>query len=337
MKHFKIFAFFLLAMFVTASTYAFASEPAGVIWWELKADPIVYSADLSRDEILAALEKPKTLILRQGTFPLSGKDESAPGQSLGLDDARVWIRNPDGVISEINPSRDNGTIALNLPSDLNAGELNGRYLVGVHLDAGVIDCDSDSIDERVHLYSNFIVNYHKQDGAKGENPDVFFKDEDKIALEIGPVDARGIGEMPYIKAGYQEALRHCKMKVIYRGRPLANAEVAVLTESGWDKSAKTNSKGLVSITPIENRQREEKCLYVVTHRDMLSGEYHCSSLLMFVLKPPPGWMSKAEGFVFWAVMGTGLFIVYVVWVIYRKKRRDMKIMLEFDGHKIRRE
>ena len=185
MRHFKLFVFVLLTMFMAAGSAAFASEPGRTIWWELKADNLDW-ASLSKEERTAAFEKPKTLILRQGTFPLSGDDESAPGQSLAFDDASVWIRNPDGVVSEINPSPDNGTIALELPSDLNPGELNGRYLVGVHLDAGVMDLDSDGTDERVHFYSKFLVNYRKQDGIKGENPDVFFKDDDKIALEIGP-------------------------------------------------------------------------------------------------------------------------------------------------------
>jgi hypothetical protein len=146
MRHFKVFVFALLAMFVGAGSAAFASEPAQAIWWEFEAQHTDHAAALTMAEMIAALEKPKTLILRQGTFPLSGDDKSAPGQSLALDDVSVWSRNPDGVVSEINPSPNNGTIALELPSDLNPGDLNGRYLVGVHLDAGVMDLDSDGTD-----------------------------------------------------------------------------------------------------------------------------------------------------------------------------------------------
>ena|GEM_PF-3084059 len=266
MRHFKVFVFFLLAMFIGAGSAAFASNPAQVIWWELKADNWDW-ASLSKEERTAAFEKPKTLILRQGTFPFSGDDESAPGQSLTVDNARVWIRNPDGVVSEMNPSRDDGTIALELLSNLNPGELNGRYLVGIHLDAGVMDIDSDGTDERVHFYSKCLVNYHKPDGIKGENPDMFFKDEDKIALEIGPVITKSIfkkagcphadaiksskgSKVGYVRdGGNQSPLKEHKMKVFYEGRPLTNAEVVILSKSGWKKTVMTDSEGVISITP----------------------------------------------------------------------------------------
>jgi hypothetical protein len=267
MRHFKVFVFILLAMFMVAGSAAFASEQAQVIWWELEAQHTDHDATSSRAEIAAFFQKPKTLILRQGTFPLSGDDENALGQSLTVDNARVWIRNPDGVVSEMNPSRDDGTIALELPSDLNPGELNGRYLVGIHLDAGVMDLDSDGTDERVHFYSKFLVNYHKPDGIKGENPNMFFKDEDKIALEIGPVITKSIfkkagcphadaiksskgSKVGYVRdGGNQSPLKEHKMKVFYEGRPLADAEVVILSESGWKKTVMTDSEGVISITP----------------------------------------------------------------------------------------
>lgn len=267
MRHFKIFVFTLLAMFIGAGSAAFASHPVQVIWWELEAQHTDHAAALTMAEMIAAFEKPKTLILRQGTFPPSGDDKSAPGQSLSLDDASVWIRNPDGVVSAINPSRDNGTITLNLPSDLNAGELNGRYLVGVHLNAGVMDLDSDGTDEKVHFYSKFLVNYRKKDGIKGENPDVFFKYDDKIALEIGPFfpksmfkkagcpHADAIKGSKGSKVGYvsdgcnQSSLKEHQIKVLYKGRPLINANVIILSKTGWKKTLVTDSEGAISITP----------------------------------------------------------------------------------------
>jgi hypothetical protein len=243
MKHFKVFAFALLTMLMVAGSAAFASHPAQVIWWELEAQHTDHAAALTMAEMIAAFERPKTLILRQGTFPPSGDDKSAPGQSLAFDDASVWIRNPDGVVSAINPSRDNGTITLNLPSDLNAGELNGRYLVGVHL------------------------NYRKKDGIKGENPDVFFKYDDKIALEIGPFFPKSMfkkagcphadaikgskgSKVGYVSdGGNQSSLKEYKMKVLYKGRPLVNADVIILSKTGWKKTLVTDSEGAISITP----------------------------------------------------------------------------------------
>jgi hypothetical protein len=228
-------------------------------------------------------------------------------------------------------------VVLDFPTELNPAKSNGLYLVGIYMDAGVKDIDLDGTDKTVHYYAKYLIYHRKDGGIQGDRPDVFFKDPDKIALEIGPLNASGIGEIPFRKAGCQEALKEYKMKVFYKGRPLPNAEVAVLTEGGWERREKTDSNGIVSITPVESKEKENKFLYVVTHKDLSNAQYYCSSLMMYVLKPPPGWMSKAEGFVFWAVGGVGLFVVYVGWRIHRRKKRDRKTMLEFEKHKIRRD
>ncbi|RZB33432.1 MAG: hypothetical protein SRB2_03985 [Desulfobacteraceae bacterium Eth-SRB2] len=272
MRHFKVFVFILLALFMVAGSAAFASKPAQVIWWELEAEHTDHGAILSTAEMLASLERPKKLILRQGKFSVSTHEERS-GQSFTVDNARVWIRDPDGVVSEVNLSPDNGTIALNLPSDLNPGELNGRYLVGIHLDAGIMDIDSDGTDERVHLYSKFLVNYRKQGGAKGENPGMFFNDEDKIALEIGPFFPKSMFKKagcPHADAikgskrskvgfvrdgGNQTPLKEHKMKVFYKGQPLTNTEVVILSKSGWKKTIMTDSDGAISITPPKTLAR----------------------------------------------------------------------------------
>jgi hypothetical protein len=318
----------MLIVLMLAGPVALAAEPGNMVWWDVKSD---------NANTVASLKRPKSLVLRWGKFPHVQQDASLHGQSASLDSARTWIRNPDGIISEANLSPDKEAVVLDFPTKLNPAESNGLYLVGIHINAGVMDIDSDGTDETVHYYAKYLISHRKDGGIQGDRPDVFFKDTDKIALEIGPSDARGMEEWPYMKAGYQEALKKHKIKVFYKGQPLADAEVAVLTEGGWEKREKTNSSGIVSITPVESKEKESKSLYVVTHKDPLTRQYYCSSLMMYVLKPPPGWMSKAEGFVFWAVLGTGLFVVYVGWRIHRRKKRDRKTMLEFERHKIRKD
>ena len=115
-----------------------------------------------------------------------------------------------------------------------------------------MDIDSDGTDERDLIY------HRKDSGIEGDEPDVFFKDPDKIALEIGPLNAPGIAERTYMKAGYQEALKEHKMKVFYKGQPLADTEVAVLTQGCWEKREKTDSSGIVLITPVENEEKGRK-------------------------------------------------------------------------------
>ena len=319
----------LLAMAVIVYSFsARAADSESMIWWELKSD--------SRDS-LTSPGKPKSLVLYWGKFTVAGHDEDIISRAVKSNRAKAWIRSPDGALSEANLSLEKETVVLDFPTKLNLAKFNGLYLVGIHVDAGVKDINLDGTDGTVHYYAKYLIYHQKDDGLKADKPDVFFKDADKIALEIGPSDAPCMGEMPCMKAGCQEALKEHKMKVLYKGGPLADAEVAILTESGWEKRKKTNSNGIFSITPVENKEKENRSLYVVTHKDLSNGQYYCSSLMMYVLKPPPGWMSKAEGFVFWAVMGTGLFVVYVGWRIIRRKRFDRKTMLEFERHKIRRD
>ncbi|MBW1963347.1 MAG: hypothetical protein JRJ04_18055, partial [Deltaproteobacteria bacterium] len=252
MKPFKLFLC-LPAILAAAVPAAFASGPGRVIWWELENSRMDYGSEFSMAKMQAFLERPKRLMLREGRFPNSASSI----RPSALDNAEIWARNPDGIVSELHPSQADESVALDLPSDLNPGKLTGRYLIGIHLDAGVMDFDSDGTDERVHLYSNCLVRYYKQDGIKGENQDIFFKDRNKMALEIGsfkpksvlksagsPVaganikgDRKDIGYMRV--EGSQLPLREYRMKVLYKGGPLANAEVVVLSKTGWKKTLPT--------------------------------------------------------------------------------------------------
>ncbi|MCD6273224.1 MAG: hypothetical protein J7K30_10365 [Deltaproteobacteria bacterium] len=262
MKHFKLLC--LLTLFMAVVSVAFAAKLDRAIWWELESVRMDYGPDVSMADMLSSMERPKTLTLRQGKFPLSGHDKGVFGDLFPVDNASIWIRNPDGEVSKSDIFRKNGAVVLDLPHDLNPGNLTGRYLVGIHLDAGVMDFDSDGTDERVHLYSNYLVRHYKQDGAEGKKQDRFFMDRDKMALEIGPIISKRIlknagcpvssamkrGEkgVGYVRTGgFQMPLKEHKMKVIYKGRPLADAEVAILSKSGWKKTVMTNSEGVLSI------------------------------------------------------------------------------------------
>jgi len=287
MKHF-IMLICLTAMFAAAGSAAYALVPDRAVRWELETTNLDYYYDdtMSRADRIAVLEKPKKLILRQEIFSTSEYDVKKPVLSLTAGSARVWIRNPDGETSEVNLSRDGESepIALNLPSDLNAGDLTGSYLVGVCLDAGTMDFDSDGTDEKVHLYSNYLVRYYKKDGAKGENPDMFFKNPDKIALEIGPYipekifrkragcplprSIRSGSDIGYARGTSQSPLKEQKMKVFYKGKPLADTKVFILSKSGWKKTVTTDFEGVISITlpktlatmmdPAQFRSRHKK-------------------------------------------------------------------------------
>jgi hypothetical protein len=268
MKQFNLFLC-LIVLSMVSGPAAFASEPGRAILWELESTNLDYYYDntISRTDRIAYLEKPRKLILRQEIFPSSGYDEKKNSRSLATGNARVWIRNPDGEISEVTLPWDKKreSVSLNLPSDLNADDVTGNYLVGVHLDAGVLDFDFDGIDEKVHLYSNCLVRYYRKDGTEGKNPDMFFKSPDKVALEIGPYipekifrksagcplpsSIRSGSDMGYVRDVSQSPLKKQQMKVFYKGSPLADAQIFILSKSGWRKTVMTDSEGVISVIP----------------------------------------------------------------------------------------
>jgi len=173
------------------------------------------------------------------------------------------------------------------------------------------------------------VTHYKIGGDKGNAPDVFFNAPDKMVLEIGPVNS-----FPR-----QTPHREYEMKVLYRGQPLANAHVTILTEGGWQKTFSADSQGKFQVTPLQSRFKNkhwEQYLYVVRHYDAVSGEHHWATLPMIVSRPRPEWHSKSGGFMFWTISGTGLIILIVWAAISRKKRRNRAAMVKFENHRIKK-
>jgi hypothetical protein len=100
-------------------------------------------------------------------------------------------------------------------------------------------------------------------------------DDDKIALEIGPffpetksmfkkagcphadaIKGSKRSKLGFVReGGNQTPLKEHKMKVFYKGRPLTNTEVVILSKSGWKKTIMTDSEGAISITPPKTLAR----------------------------------------------------------------------------------
>ena len=324
----KLWIIFLLAIYVPADSPAFAADIAEVFWWELKSP----EAHTNRGQMNVSMEEPKTLLLCWGRFPHKEKEVCIIGKEM-------WIRDPDGIISKADLSLEKGIIALSFPSRLNPAEINGLYLIGAHMVVRSIDIDLDGRGEEVHYYSKYLIYHQNEDSIQGGRQDVFFNDPDKIALEIGPVDTQDMkGEAFWKEVAFQEALKKHSMKVLYKGKPLADADVAVFTEDGWEKRAKTDTNGIFIFIPLQGMQddeRVERCLYAVSFQDPLTGQYHCSSLMTFIKPHHPLYDSKAKGFNLWAILGVSLFLLYVATLIYRKKRRTDKDLAEFERYKIK--
>jgi len=322
----RLWGMFLLFLILPVFSAGFAAAQDGLFWWEGKVSD--RPAAVSR-------KKPARLVLCHGKFPHAGQGGNVTGGTIKLSSVKAWIRSPDGSVSKAGLTHEKETVALDFPSGLNPARLNGIYLVCARMDAGSVDIDSDGRNETVHYYSKYLI-YHQSDGGvRGDKQDVFFKDAEKIPLEIGPLDDPGTEEKAFcVNAGYQEARKKHRMKVLYNEKPLADAKVVILTESGWEKMVKTDAEGTFSILPVEDKEKAERCLYTVAYKDPSTGEYHHSNLSMVITAPPPRWMSMAGGFDFWATIGSGFFIVYMIWTIRRKIKRDKKTMLAFERRRI---
>ncbi|MCD6273345.1 MAG: hypothetical protein J7K30_11025 [Deltaproteobacteria bacterium] len=324
-KAWFLFLFFLILPVFSAG---FAEAHTDLLWWESKAGN--RPAAVSR-------KKPVRLALCRGKFQHVGHDENAIDGAVKPNSVNAWIRSPDGAVSMAGLFEKDETAAFDFPSGLNPAGLNGLYLIGAHMDAKPVDIASDGGNETVHYYAKYLICCNDKESIDGKRPDVFFKDAEKIPLEIGPLDAMDTVEKgSCVKAGCQQARKKHRMKVLYKGLPLAGAKVIMLTESGWKKIVKTDADGIFSILPVEDKEKAERCLYAVTYKNPSTGEYHCSSLTMLVTAPPPLWMSRAKSFDFWAVIGSGIFILYVIWKIYRKIKQDKKTMFAFENRRIRR-
>ena len=120
------FIFFFL-LFLADGAAASAAAPSEVIWWEFKG------------------KKARSVSLCRGEFP-SAEGEKTISRSTIIDNSRAWIKSPDGSILPAGLYLKKDIMRLDLPV-----KPGGLYIVGLHLDAGVMDFDSDGARERVHF------------------------------------------------------------------------------------------------------------------------------------------------------------------------------------------
>jgi hypothetical protein len=340
---------FLCIFFLSLSVPSLcgASMHTEPVWWELK-DAGFYALgydyakvdwkkrNKERKRRRIAMGKAKKMALRCGIFPSAQKDKNKNklDPSILLNKTKVWVKDPNGGFSQALFTQENDDFVVTIPQNL---DLNGRYLVSSHIEAGEMDIGFGGEAERVHLYAKSFVVHSRSDGVSGGEPSVFLDAPDKIALEIGPLVSRP--EVPYAGTS-QVRHREYEMKVVYRGKPLPNAEVTVMTEGGWRKTLSTDSQGRFLVTPIESSGESgyrEKYLYVVIHHDAGRKEFHCASLTMPIYRARHEWRSMSRGFMLWAVLGGVLIVIATVGAICRKKRRDRADMVVFENYRVKKD
>jgi hypothetical protein len=335
----------LCIFFLSLSVFSVcgASMHTDPVWWELK-DADLHALGYDYDRVAwrernklrklrgIARGEAKKLALRCGTFPLAQKDKN--GNGLILNKTEIWVKGPDGGVSQAHFTKENNDYVITIPENLN---LNGRYLVGSHIEAGEMETGFGGEVAKVNLYAKSFVVHSREGGGSGGKQGVFFDAPDKIALEIGPFVSKS--EVSYAGT-FQTRNREYTMKVVYRGEPLPNAVVTVMTEGGWLKTLSTDSQGRFLVTPIESSgesRYSEKYLYVIAHYDADRKEFHCASLTMPVYRARHEWRSMSAGFVLWVVLGGALIAIATVGAIYRKKQRDRASMVMFENYRVKKD
>ena len=321
-----------------ANASAIPPEQVDLIWWELQED--INGDEVSdnwkdirqsrlRQQI--ARGESEILFLHWGSIPFRNtipKNKDRLNQKTILNRAKVWIRDADGRISQSAFRHGKERPCLTVVKDV---ELNGLYLIGLHLDIGEIDIDSDGITEMVRLSAKHYIYHSKTGGRQGNRPAAFFNDSDNFPLEIGCSDS-------WFRYANQRAYREYEMKVIYDGKPLTDTQVNIFSQSGWQKTVTTDSSGKFLITPFGGMENDgrEKYLYAAACHDLLKGEYHYTTLVMNV-NTYPEWRSKSSGFALWMILGTGLLVIIIIAGIYRKKKHARDAILQFENRESKRD
>ena len=311
------------------------TERVGLLWWELEED--VNSDEVSfhwKDIRRARLKRlftrgeTKSPVLCWGKIPFketSKHHRASLSREMIREKAKIWVRDAEGRISQaaFNLVKDNLTV--DVPED---PELNGLYLLGVHLDMGETDIDLDGAAEKIHLSAKRLLYHRKTSGHQGNERGAFFDDPDKLPLEIGFLDRR-------FRRDYQRAYREYGMKVVYQGKPLGDSEVHIISGSGWRKTVHTDSAGEFLMTPFGNMEKgaREKYLYVACYHDLSEREYHCATLAM-TINTYPEWLSRSHGFMLWTILGTGLSLLIIIMGISQKKKHAREAVLKFEKQRI---
>jgi hypothetical protein len=155
----------------------------------------------------------------------------------------------------------------------------------------------------------------------------------QVSIVMEPVIGKG-GSPDRVLKGFQTALKEHKIRILFKGRPLGDAEVTIFTKSGWEKSLRTNAAGEVAVIPIVTSNKNVNDTYSVSYEDPANGVRYVSDNSICFAKPPPEWKKKADGFILWALAGSGLVVAGIGMTIYRAMKREKRGMLAFEKYKV---
>lgn len=156
---------------------------------------------------------------------------------------------------------------------------------------------------------------------------------DAMALEIGPVsepDASALG------VGRLEPRQKYRFQVLYRGAPLPETPVTIVTDDEWERTEITDANGVFTIVPFETNEKNKTLQLEVSHRDHATQKRHVARLTMHVRTPTDSsWKRTVLVFGFFAAGAAALFVLFGYYRMHQKKKRGDEIMRAFEKQKIR--
>ncbi len=207
-----------------------------------------------------------------------------------------------------------------------APESAGYYTVAAYADFGVRDkfhtCYCSKVD----------FPFYGRSGDAEYEPIIF--DKDKLPLEISIMS----------KASHNRRYMgdELTVRVLYKGRPLSNAELYLITDSGWTKRVKTDANGegkfaLLTDRAVllkeHNHNAVNKYIFWVGHTDKTAGvdkgkgyegNRYISTLVISVYPSPHAWESSRIGYL--TVLATTLIVGLGISLRRHLRRRESKVV-----------
>jgi hypothetical protein len=252
-----------------------------------------------------------------------------------LTKASIFVRDPNGEIYPLEADITDTGPYISIPKDDN---LKGRYLLGAHLISDKQDIDIDGSPDTVHISIKYLSSHYKNGGNVGSTSVVFFDDPDLMPLEIGPVINTAKSRYG---GGRQTVHRKYKMMVKYNKKPLKASKMTVIClESGWIKSFMTDSRGIIEITPTDDRsglKDFQNYLYIAAHHDTDKNRYYITTFPVTINKNQPEWRSKTAGFIYWSITGTAMILLTIAGYRIRKRQQQKRKLATYEKQTINNE
>ncbi|MFH1953213.1 MAG: hypothetical protein ABIL06_16540 [Pseudomonadota bacterium] len=250
--------------------------------------------------------------VRFGEFPgILKKDDD-------IENTLLWSKTGNGI-SELRLQKQGGAYIVKI-----APKSAGYYTVAAYADFGIRD--------KFHTYycSKVDFPFYGRSGDAEYKPIIFNKD--KLPLEILIMNEA--------KHNRRYTGDELTVRVLYKGRPLSDAELCLITDSGWTKRIRTDANGEGKFALLTDRavlveehehNAVKKYMFWAGHTDRTAvvnkekdyeGSRYISTLVISVYPSPHIWESRKVGYL--TVLATTLIVGLGVSLRRHLRRRNSR-------------